>query len=263
MGSGVTFIVTALNEEVYIEATLQEIYQGVSGLFTEFEIICVNDGSTDKTGAIMDDMAAKDSRVQVIHNPTNLNLGGAFKRGLREARLEYVMWLPGDNAAPAATIRTILEKVGKAEIVIPYLLDVANRSFVRKVISRSYTMLLNFLFGLNLRYYNGIVVHRRDLIQNVEITTTSFACFAEALIKLLRNGATFEEVGFYSTQRHVARTSAFRFKNVVNVIKTILRLYWICVIRRPRKIASLETARATPPANPPVITEGYAKTPSA
>ena len=228
----VSVIVTALNKELLIEPTIHQIYAAVEGLVSEYEIVCVNDGSTDQTGKIMDRLAKEDKHIKVIHNAQNLNLGGAFKRGLKEVTLDYVMWLPGDNAAPAETIRITLEKIGQADIVVPYLLDTTGRSLPRRVISRSYTTLLNFLFRLNLRYYNGIVVHRRELLQGIEITTSSFACFAEALIKLLRGGATYVEVGFNGVQRSVARTSAFRIKNVVNVVKTIFYLYWVCVLKK-------------------------------
>jgi dolichol-phosphate mannosyltransferase len=232
-----SFIVTALNEERTIEATVLEIHASAMGYCNEYEIILVNDGSVDQTGMIMDRLASGDKRIRVIHNEKNLNLGGAYKRGLKDARLDYVIWLPGDNAAPSKTIQVTLSKVGQADIVIPFLNHLKGRSLLRRFISRSYTRLLNLLFGLKLRYYNGIVVHRRELLQSIEITTNSFACFAEALIKLLRNGATYVEVGYDSTQRKVAYTNAFRLKNVINVIKTILYLYWVCVLcSKPRNI---------------------------
>ncbi len=235
----VSFIVTALNEEVRLEATINEIYKSVDGLVDEFEVVMVNDGSTDKTGEIMERLAAADARLRVIHNPKNLNLGGAFKRGLQDVKLDYIMWLPGDNGAPAPTVRPVLEKVGQADIVVPYLADPRNRSLPRRFVSRSYTLLLNTLFGLKLRYYNGIVVHRRDLLQSIEISTNSFACFAEALIKLLRRGSSYVEVGYISTERpaEAGRSSAFRLKNVVNVVKTIWYLYATCVLfnKTPKK----------------------------
>lgn len=228
----VSFVVTALNEEVNIEGTITEIYASIKGMVDDYEIILVNDGSTDQTGPLMEKLAAADPKIRVFHNEKNLNLGGAFKRGLKEVRLEHVMWLPGDNAVPAKNVRIILSKVGEADIVVPYLLDPRNRPFLRRIVSRTYTILLNTLFGLSLRYYNGGVVHRRDLIQSIDITTDSFACFAEALIKLLRRGSSYVEVGYISTERTAAAnaSSAFRFKNMVKVISTIWYLYRTCVL---------------------------------
>jgi len=234
-----SFVVTALNEEMNIEATVREIHAGARGNTSDYELILVNDGSTDQTGAIMDRLAKTDSKVRVVHNVINLNLGGAFKRGLQESSMDYVMWLPGDNGAPSATISKVLSKVGMADIVIPYLEDPRNRSLFRRFVSRCYTMLLNTLFGLRIRYYNGGSVHRRTLIQSVDITTNSFACFAEATIKLLRRGCTYVEVGYLSTERTTGGGSskAFHPRNVINVIKTIFRLYWCCVLndRESRK----------------------------
>ena len=100
-GKDVSFVVPALNEGRAVEETVAEIAAAAQPLLDRFEIVLVNDGSSDDTGAIMDALAADHAHITVLHNSTNLGLGGAFRRGVEGARLEFVMMIPGDNAHPA------------------------------------------------------------------------------------------------------------------------------------------------------------------
>jgi glycosyltransferase involved in cell wall biosynthesis len=222
----VSFVVTALNEERHVEATAATIRAAAEGILADWEVVLVDDGSTDRTGEIMDRLAAADPRLRVVHNPRNLGLGGAYKRGLAAARLEHVMWVSGDNAETAENLRNILRHVGEADIVIPVLVDQENRPWLRRLTSRTFVLVVNLLFGLRVRYYNGAVVHRRALIQGIEIVTDSFAYQAEALIKLLRAGRSFVEVEYQSASYSGIISYAMRPKNLARVVGTLLRLFW-------------------------------------
>jgi dolichol-phosphate mannosyltransferase len=219
----VSFVVPALNEEHNIADTVGEVRRGARNL-DDFEVVLVDDGSRDRTGAIMDVLAAADPRVRVMHNPANRGLGGAYKVGVANVRLPYVIMIPGDNCHPAECIEIILEKIGRADIVIPYVDNTNVRTLTRRLISNAFTQLLNTLFRQNVPYYNGVVLHRTDLIRSIEIETDGFAYQAEALIKLLRRGATSVSVPIRLSEHGDRRTRAFRIANVITVGKTIWRL---------------------------------------
>src|SRR5207244_1967894 len=101
-----------------------------------------------------------DSHVRVVHNPQNLGLGGAYRRGLQHARMQHVMWISGDNAETSDNIENITAHAGEAEIIIPVLVDQTGRPWLRRWTSRSFTFVVNTLFGLDVRYYNGAVLHQ-------------------------------------------------------------------------------------------------------
>jgi glycosyltransferase involved in cell wall biosynthesis len=220
----ISVVVPALNEERDVRAAVAEAIAAVSPLFHDYEIICVDDGSTDRTGAIMDELAASDPHVRVIHNARPHNFGGAFKKGLAAARHDYVLCVPGDNENPREAVVPLLERVGEADMVLSYP-ERKVRSAHRNAISGVYTGVVNALFGLRVRYFNGTVVHRRDLLRQISIETDSFAYQTEAIVKLLARGATFVEVGITSRPHAAAhRTSAFRLENLVGVGLTLARL---------------------------------------
>jgi glycosyltransferase involved in cell wall biosynthesis len=220
----ISLIVPALNEEAVVGTVLEEIHRETSNRFERFEIIAVNDGSSDATGRIMDDFAARRPNVRVLHNPRNVGLGGSFRRALNEARFQYVMLLCGDGGLPARSLPPIFDRIGTADLILPYMTNLRKiKSPSRYFVSRTYQNLLNVLFGLRIRYYNGLPVYRRTLLNAISIKSNGFGFQGEIIVKLLKSGCTYAEVGVEGAEEK-GRSFAFRPRNVVSVSRTLLRL---------------------------------------
>lgn len=220
-----SFIVPCYNESPNVRGAVAEIERAAldAGL-DHYEIVLVNDGSSDDTGAVISGLAAERSHVRALNNPVNLGLGGAYKQGLRHATGTYVMMVPGDNAHPAEGITPLIREQGGADIIIPYVINKEARSWLRRLASRLFTGLVNRLFALKVPYYNGLVVHRLELLRDITIETDSFAYQAEALIRLLKRGATFKAVGVPIRERNQGKSSAFRLANVIRTLSIVLEL---------------------------------------
>lgn len=220
----VSFVVPALNEEVVVERVVRDIWRTVDELITTYEIILIDDGSTDKTASIMDMLAHELPNVRVLHNRPNIGLGASYQKGVAECSLDYVMMLCGDGGLPASSLPQIIAKIGTADIVVPYMTNLKKiKTPMRYFISRSYTRLLNLLSGYSLNYYNGLPVHRRALLSNIEITSSGFGFQGEILVKLLKTGHSFVQVGVLGAEA-TNKSSVFRLKNLGSVIRTIVRL---------------------------------------
>jgi glycosyltransferase involved in cell wall biosynthesis len=220
----ISFIVPALNEEEVIERVVEDIIAVVKGRFADYELLLIDDGSTDRSGAIMENLARKYERIRALHNGRNLGLGASYQRGLAEARFEYVMLLCGDGGLPAKSLPVIFDEIGKADIVIPHMLNLREiKTPLRHLLSRTYTGLLNLLFGFKLKYYNGLPVHRTDLLRSIRITSRGFGFQAEILVKLLKSGCTYVEVGTFGAEE-TRRSLALRPRNVLSVAKTFFDL---------------------------------------
>lgn len=221
----ISIVVPALNEEASIAAAVEQIVPAVENRFADWEIVLVDDGSTDATGAIMDKLAAGNPHLRVVHNEHNLGFGGAYKRGVAAARFEYVMMVPGDNEFPTEGLIPILDAVGKADMILPYVINPEVRPLFRRVASRVFTMLMNFLFGLRIKYYNGVVVHRTALVRQITITTDGFAYQAEALVKLLKKGTSYLELGTTLRECRGRNSKALKPKNLAVVVSSIVNIY--------------------------------------
>ena len=247
-GKTISVIVPALNEEPHLGATIENIYEALGDRFRDYEIIIFNDASTDGTGEVAEELKKKDPRIRVIHNERNMGFGYNYMEGVRLARMEYVIMVPGDNEIPAKAVKTILDQVGRADIIIPYTANPWIRPLSRRIISKAFVILINTLFGLNLKYYNGTCCHRAELIKNVKKTTWGFAYMAEIIVRLLRQGASFIEVGVDITQRAAGKTKAFTARNMLSVVKTIALLFWeVRVSERARYSSSIKRIEAAHP----------------
>jgi glycosyltransferase involved in cell wall biosynthesis len=217
------FVIPCFNEEDNVEPTVGSVRQAMDSR-GDYEIVLVNDASTDRTLERMQALAAADPRIRILDNPSNLGFGGSYKRGARAATATYVMMLPGDDGFPGQSIAEIVSHAGEADIIIPIVTNPRARSRLRAFASRGFTTLLNWTFWLNVGYYNGAVLQRNDLLRGVEITTNSFAYQAEALVKLIARGATYQHCYVSIQERAAGRSSALSLKNQIAVWRTILHL---------------------------------------
>ena len=219
-------IIPALNEEGNLAAAVRTVLDAIGNRFADYELLIFDDGSTDQTGRIADELAAGNPHIRVIHNGRNMGFGYNYNRGVQVARMEYVTLFPGDNEIPGDAIKTILAAVGSTDIVVPYISTPAVRTWSRRLISAAFVGLVNLLFGLRLRYFNGPCVHRRALLLSVPMKTHGFAYMAAILVRLIRSGRSYIEVPMPLQARQHGRSKAFRPKNILSVINTLLELFW-------------------------------------
>lgn len=222
----VSIIVPALNEAAHIVAAVHEICSAMEGRCADYEILLIDDGSSDHTGRLMEELAVARPRIRVMHNATPRNLGGVFKQGVAVARYDYVIMVPGDNENPQAALIPLLGAVGSTDLVVPYTVNRRARSWGRRVLSSAYTIILNRLAGRRLRYYNGTVIFRTDDVRRVGIRTDSFAYVAEALVKLLAAGKHYTEIGIHIQPTTGRRSKALSGRNILGVLTALMRLWW-------------------------------------
>ena len=226
-----TLIIPAYNEEKNIEGTVEDILPFLLQL-ESYEILIFDDHSTDQTGKLCDQMAAKNSHLRVIHNTQNMGLGFNYKEGVRQARKDYVLMIPGDRDMRPQTYETLFQKMGSTDMVICYTGNIEIRPMARQLVSKTFTGMMNFLFGTKLKYFNGIVLHKRNIIQSISIETNGFAYQAEALIKLLKKGHSYEQTPQWIFERQHGSSKAFYPKNIYRVLKALIQLFFKIQIQK-------------------------------
>ncbi len=224
----VSITVPALNEAGNVENTVKNVMQALEKRgITDFEILIIDDGSTDGTDKIIDDLGAKNSRIRVFHNHTPKGLGYNFRMGANAASKDYVGWFPGDNEVLPESIRNVLAELGKADMIIPYIANQRIRSRYRRALSHTYVFIFNTIFGLRLKYFNGTCFFKRELLKTVSMTTDSPAYMAEILVQLIKNSqASYIEVPFYMKERTYGKSGVLKWKNVYLIGKTIANLIY-------------------------------------
>jgi glycosyltransferase involved in cell wall biosynthesis len=230
----VSIIVPAYNEGENIVPALEEMVAACETAKLTFEILVVNDCSSDDTGEKAKVYSQNRKEVRVIDNPVNLGFGGAFRAGLARATMDSSVMVCGDNCIDRYELGGILRRTEEADIVVPYIANPEVRSLPRRLLSGLYVFILNVLFGLDLKYYNG---HNVFPTKAAQVTTfgPGFAFSAEILIQMLSRGYTCIQVPMVIRPRLRGKTKAFAIRNIARVMSTILKLYYeIRISRRLR-----------------------------
>lgn len=224
--NSISVIIAALNEERNIEGTVSTVESSVKKFFDDYEILIFNDGSTDSTGQIAQKLSESIDCLRVFNNSHPKNLGWIFKEGAKQARMNYVILVNGKNDTTSQGLATIFSSRQKADLVIPYISNMEERSFSRRLVSRTFTTILNTIFSMNLKYYNDSVLHTKEGLSRINIKTNSYAFQAEALIKLVKSGSSYIEVGVADKYEKQIATKAFKLKNITGVARFLVTTIW-------------------------------------
>lgn len=227
MGKSVSFIMPAYNEEKSIEAAVKAVVAKLFEYDFDYEILIFDDGSTDRTGEVAENLASKNSRIKVFHNHKNMNIGYNFSKGIELASKSFAGTLPCHNLIVPESYDFILFAIEKYQfdVIVAYIANPQVRPLSRRFVSWFNTALLNLLFGFGLKYYH-LSFYRTDLLKKLPRSTQSYALMVELLVYALASGASYVEIPFFRMERGVGKSKALRFKNIVDIFKTYGRLFW-------------------------------------
>ncbi|MBP7831084.1 MAG: glycosyltransferase family 2 protein [Kiritimatiellae bacterium] len=231
----ITVVMPALNEEGNIQGAMDAVASAVEGLFEDYELIVINDGSTDRTPAIVEENRARNPKIRMISHPSPQGFGASYNSGRLAASMTYCVMVQGDSPFTKEELRAFLAHTGEADVVCGYIANPAFRSQQRQDISRRYTTLMNFLFRMNMKYFNGPQIHRTDWLKQLVLRNSGYGFQAEVLIKAIKGGKSYVEIPIRYTERPGGGESkVFKLKNIVSVAKTLVTLWlWNLFRRRP------------------------------
>jgi len=220
-----TIIIPAYNEEKKLEASVEEAMKAANQTKLLFEIIIIDDASSDSTWDCAESIKNKYSNIKTIKNKINKGLGGSYKVGLAESNSEFITWVPADCSHDHKSLLEAYHCIGDADMIIPLPKNPEVRGLKRRVISQLFTLIINTTNRLHVPYYNGLTIHRVSLLRKINIETNSFAFQAEAIVKLIKKGASYKIVSTFISDRNEGRSKAFTWKNIASVILAILSIY--------------------------------------
>ena len=225
-------IMPAFNEGPRLKAAYETVSRAVrkAGI-DDYEILMTisisPDGTHDGTPDTAASIAKEDSHVKLPYTPGFKGMGHRFREGLTAATKDYVIMVPGANHILENTLVEIFNRMGKAPLIITYTKNPEARPPHVRMVSKSFAALCNLAFGLNLKYFNGICLYPRKLLQQVTVADSP-AYNAGILIQLLKSG-----IGYIELPQELNPVSAgvpgrtFAFGNVVASLKTLILIFWL------------------------------------
>ena len=225
MINSISIILPALNEEGNIEAAVKDIQSYFDSREEKYEIIVINDGSTDSTGDIAERLAKENGSVRVVHHPTNKGYGSALKRGFDISRYKYVFFTDSDRQFDVKGLDILLPliKTDAVEIIIGYRLK-RKDPFIRRFLSWGYNSLVGYLFDLNVKDIDcAFKIFRKDIFSKIKIESRNFFVNTEILAKARFYGFNVLEVGV----PHFPRTAGKTTVTLKQIPMTLIELYRI------------------------------------
>jgi glycosyltransferase involved in cell wall biosynthesis len=166
----VSFILPVYNEKKMLESAVERCLHSLTEQFSDFEIIIVDDGSTDGVSAVLDSLAAKSDHLKIIRNIVNLNVGIAVQRGLMSARCDYAVHNAVDLPLAPEELGDIIRSMGDCDLLILERSTYAGYMKWRIVTSLVNRLLLKLLYPLVVRGIfdlNFTQVYKKEIIPQV------------------------------------------------------------------------------------------------
>jgi len=215
------------NEEGNIEHAVTSALAVLAGVTDQYEVIVVNDGSRDSTGAVADRLAAANPHVRAVHHPENRGYGCAVRSGLAAARYPLVVLADGDNQFDLGELAVLLRGLGTSDIVSGYRITRHDPAF-RRLYAFMYNLVARLLFGIPVRDVNcGFKVYRRALVERLlpELRSTGALINVEMLARARQHGARVTEVGVHHYARETGQPTGGNPAVIVRAAREMMGLW--------------------------------------
>jgi glycosyltransferase involved in cell wall biosynthesis len=229
--------VPALNEEDNIRAAVESIIADCGKAGVDWEVVVVDDGSTDSTGRIVDELARRHApRIKVLHHKRPMGVGASIRDAVGATSKDAVTWLPGDGENEPYEIIKYLPLLEHVDFIVPFVVNNHIRTLSRRILSRLFVNIINMTFGTFMSYTNGNVIYKRMIFDSIRQESNGFFFQTECVVKSARAGYNFAEVPIRLRGRRKGKSKALTLKSLKVVVSEYLRLIWMVYFKRDRNL---------------------------
>jgi dolichol-phosphate mannosyltransferase len=190
-----SLIMPAFNEEAGIQTALEEAYEALAQIDCEFEIIVVDDGSTDRTSERVLEIACLRPTVILVRHLKNRGYGTALRTGFDTARHPLIAFTDADGQFHIEDIELLLNQIQNAPIAVGFRVD-RKDPWLRRFLSHGYNSLVRTLLGTGVRDCDcALKVFRREVLARILPESAGFFVNAEMLCRARRQGLNIAEIG--------------------------------------------------------------------
>jgi len=236
--AGLSVFFPAYNDSGTIASMVIRADQAAAEVTSDYEVIIVNDGSSDATAEIADELARKYPHVRVVHHPRNRGYGGALQTGFRSATKELIFYTDGDAQYDPAELSALWAAMTPdADLVNGYKISRSD-PLHRIIIGRVYHHVVSLLFGLRVRDVDcDFRLMRRSIFERIQLEKTSGVICLEMMKKIQDAGFRIVEVPVHHYHRAFGKSQFFNFPRIFKTGIDVMRLWFALVVRHRHRRA--------------------------
>jgi glycosyltransferase involved in cell wall biosynthesis len=222
---GLSVFLPAHNEEENLERVVGHFAAELPKVASAHEIVIVDDGSRDSTGAIGDRLAAADERIRTVHHSVNRGYGGAVVSGMRACTLPFILLSDSDGQFDPAEMKRLIAYIHDYDVVIGCRAQRADH-LMRRINGKAWTTLSTILFGLHISDMDcGFKLFRREAIEGLELRSDGAMITTELMARLAGRGARIKEVNVTHLPRAGGTQTGNSPKAIFKAFRELFKLY--------------------------------------
>ena len=225
---GISVIIMAFNEERNLASVVQEVTHVLADLPGDHEVLIIDDGSTDRTGALAEELAEGAPLVRTLHHEHNRGLGAVYRTAFDHARGAFVTFFPADGQAPAQIVAQFRPHMEQADMVLGYLPDGGAVSAWGSGLATAERVVYRLLFG-SMPRFKGIFMFRRSLLSTIHLRSTGerdWVICMELILRTARGGHRIVSVPTELRKRASGRSKVNSLPVIWANLRQIFKLRW-------------------------------------
>lgn len=251
MISSLTVFFPAFNDEVSLPGLVAKAFAVLRETTEDFEVIVVNDGSSDGTAAMLEELRVKYAPyMSVITHPENRGYGGALRSGFAAAKKEFVFYTDGDGQYDVGELPQLIDLMeSDVGLVNGHKLK-RHDPWHRIAIGFLYNRFARTLFRVRLKDLDcDFRLMRRQMLDGFHLTSNSGAICVELVRLVEQTPWRVVETGVHHYPRLHGRSQFFRLRSLLGTFEQLMRLYWRLVVLAPARPARARKPAVDPPAS--------------
>lgn len=223
---GISAFFPCYNDSATLQALIEKALGVLGEITDDYEVIIVDDGSSDGSGEVIDSLAARYERVRVVRHDRNRGYGAALRSGIKTSRGEWVFYTDSDGQYDVGDLRHLHALSGSADVVNGYKRSRSD-PWYRVLLGSTYNAVIRVAFAIPIRDTDcDFRFMRGDIVRGLDLRSEGGAICVEMVKGLQAAGAAFAEVPVCHHPREEGKSQFFRVKNLVVMVGELASLWW-------------------------------------
>jgi len=220
VNNSVAISIPAYNDEATIKDVVNDSIAVLSEICDDYEVVVVDDGSTDGTGTVIDGLSQQNRHIRVYHHPGNRGFGGTIKEVFELPKKELIFFIPGDGQIHPREIIKVIGSIKDNDYVLGKRKSRSD-SFQRKINSFLYNLVISLVAGKRITDVNSVALLRKESLKGIVLNSRSAFIHAEILLKMLRKGASVTEVEIEHRKRSHGKAGGNRIPVIISTVRDL------------------------------------------